>query len=486
MRLYERIMELAFTRLIFYPSNEVYGATAGFYDFGPVGILIKKKIIEEWRKTFIKKYGFYEVEGSIVTPEIVLKASGHVDEFTDPVVECQNCRAKIRADKLLEEKGITFEGLDDIKEKIKDVKCPRCGKPLGDNVYLINLMFPTNIGYDGLKAFLRPETAQSIFTSFIRNFRNLGGKLPLIIAQVGKSFRNEISPRQALVRLREFTQMEIEYFFDPEKQNDEVLYNEVKNKRFRIKLRGEDNPRFITVEKFKEKVMNNDAMAFFLAREWEFYTSLGLNPERMWFRHLSEEETPHYSKGNIDLEVETSYGIVEIAGNAYRTDYDLRRHQEFSKKSFEVNIGKKFIPHVVEASMGVERLFFCLLEHSYRPKTKEKEWEWFDLNPRIAPYEVAVYPLVKKDGLSDIGKSIAKSLREEFDVYYRETGSIGRRYAKADEIGVPYAITIDYQTKEDNTVTIRYRNDGKQERVSINNLVDKIKQNLKEGKRKVE
>jgi len=199
----------------------------------------------------------------------------------------------------------------------------------------------------------------------------------------------------------------------------------------------------------------------------------------MYFRVLGDEETPHYSKRNIDMEVQTSFGIVETIGNAYRTDFDLSQHAKTSGQKFEVAVdGKKLVPHVFEVSMGVDRLYFCMLEHTFREASADKDWDWFDFPPDVAPFDVAVYPLMKKDGLDEKARNVAVMLRKDVDVLYRESGSIGRRYARADEIGVPYAVTIDHDTLEDDTVTIRYRNDGKQERVKINELVEKIKKNI--------
>ena len=486
MKRYEEIMEIALNRLIFFPSHEIYGGKAGFYDFGNVGARIKRKIENYWREFFVRKHNFYELEGAIVTPEIVLKASGHVEEFTDPAVACKKCGKKYRADKLVEEKekSYVFDGnKEKLEEKIKElgIKCKACKGELGE-VFFINLMFPTQIGYDGDKAYLRPETAQNIFTSFSRVFK-VEKKLPIAIAQIGRSFRNEISPRNVLVRLREMTQMEIEYFFEEGK--DEVEgWEKVKDKKFRIKLQGEKEARWLSGEEFL-KYFDNKILAFFLVKEWEFYANLGLKEDKMWFRFLEDNETPHYSKANVDMEVETSFGVIEIAGNAYRTDYDLKRHAEFSKKNIEVNIeGRKFIPHVVELSMGVDRLMFCLLEHSF--VKNEKGWSYFSISPLIAPYEVSVYPLMKKDGLKEKAKEVEEMLKERFDVYYRESGSIGKRYARGDEIAIPYAITIDYQSLEDDTVTLRYRDDGKQERIAIKDLVKKIEENIRKGKTKLE
>ncbi len=495
----ERIMELALSRSFLIPSNEIYGHTAGFYDYGPVGCQIKRKIENTWREMFVVREGFHEIETSSILPEIVLKASGHVTSFADPLVTCKKCKNKFRADHLLEEKtGDIYDGLppNELAEKIKEeeIKCPRCKGDL-ESVGWFNLMFSTNIGpIEGSTAYARPETAQGIFMDFQIIYRNFGNKLPMGIAQVGKSFRNEISPRKSLLRLREFTQMEVEYFFNPSNQGI-VGFSEIENEKVRIMTRegqeqnGKRKGEILELsakELVEKKIVPNEIMAYFLVREMQYYLSLGIKPDKMYFRQMPKDETPHYSLGNYDMEVETSYGVMETIGNAYRTDHDLKGHQEMSKQDLSVFVEeekKKIIPHVVEPSFGVDRLFWCMLEHCYRDKSDEKNWEWFDFPPKVAPYTAAVYPLLKKDGHPEKAREILEMLREEgLTVTYRQTGSIGRRYARADEIGVPYAITIDHQTLEDDTVTIRFRNDGKQERIKISELAKELKKYVRQGK----
>lgn len=482
MKLHEKIFDLALKRSFFYPSNEPYGSVSGFYDYGPVGSQIKHRIEELWRRMFIKEEGYLEVESSIITPEIVLKASGHVDSFTDPIFECQKCHTKVRADSFIADKveGYMWDGKDlaelDRELAKHKLKCPKCNSDFG-KAARFNLMFATGMGGERAPAYSRPETAQGIFTAFPRLFRNHGTQLPLAVGQVGKSFRNEISPRKGLVRMREFTQMELEYFFDPEKPNIEK-FTTIADYKMRFKINNEI--KILTAgESIKSSIVPNEIFAYFLAKEWEFYKNVGINEQRMHFRVLGDDETPHYSKRNIDMEVETSFGIIETIGNAYRTDFDLSQHAKYSGENFAVNLnGKKFIPHVFEVSLGVDRLFFCILEHCFKEASEEKQWEWFDMPPEIAPYDVAVYPLMKKDGLDEKAKNIAALLKKELNVLYSESGSIGKRYARADEIGIPYALTIDYDTLQDDSVTIRYRNDGKQERIKIN-IIEKIKENIK-------
>lgn len=502
MELHERIIELARLRSFFFPSNEIYGGSGGFYDYGPVGVLIKQKIQNLWRETFIKAEGFHEVETSIVTPEPVLVASGHVSSFADPVIECRECKTRMRADTLVEEQHYSKHGekwdgkLESLDKAVKekDIRCPKCKGAFG-NAYMFNLMFATGIGGERNPAYNRPETAQGIFTAFPRLFKNHGTKLPLAVGQVGKSFRNEISPRQGLIRMREFTQMELEYFFNPESQGFDG-FSKVAEKKITVMIKGEKSS-VSAKDLVSQKIAANEIMAYFILREWEFYRKVGIDEARMYQRVLDDAERPHYSQSNIDMEVETSFGVVETIGNAYRTDYDLSAHAKQSGKSMEVFLEeekKKITPHVFELSMGVDRLFFCMLEHCFRDKdTKDesgawrlgtgKEWEWFDFPPAVAPYHAAIFPLMKKDGLDERAKGITEMLRGAgLDIAFRDSGSIGRRYARADEIGIPYSITIDYETKENDTVTIRYRNDGKQERVKISELERRIKEDLQNGR----
>jgi len=502
MQLNDRIFELALKRSFFFPSNEPYGGTAGFYEYGPVGVLIKHKIEGLWRDMFIRSEGFHEVETSIVTPEAVLVASGHVSSFADPVVECVKCKTRVRADTLAHEKHYSLHGekWDGLLESLdhvissKGIKCPKCGDHFG-KAHMFNLMFQTGIGGERSPAYSRPETAQGIFTAFPRIFRNHGTKLPLAVGQVGRSFRNEISPRKGLIRMREFTQMELEYFFNPAEPGF-VGFGKVSGHKMTMEVHGKKK-QMDPAETVSHKLAANEIMAYFLARQWEFYKKIGIDEKRMRLRVLDAAEVPHYSKGNIDMEVETSFGVIETIGNAYRTDFDLSQHSKHSGADLSVFIEsekKKVMPHVFELSMGVDRTFYCVLEHCFRDKDEKdaagkwklgtgKEWEWFDFPPAVAPYHAAVFPLMAKDGLDVKAEEVALMLREKgLDVAYRESGSIGRRYARADEIGIPYALTIDYDTLKDGTLTLRYRNDGKQERIKISDCVERLKECMRKGK----
>jgi glycyl-tRNA synthetase len=477
MELHERIFELSLMRSFFFPSNEPYGSLSGFYDYGPVGALMKRKIENLWRRKFIKEEGFHEVETSIVTPEQVLVASGHVGNFADPVVECESCKTRVRGDTLVEDKLVEKHGekwdgkLESIDKEINEsnIKCPSCGgkfKP----AYMFNLMFKTGIGGDRLPAYNRPETAQGIFTLFNRLYKNHGTKLPIAAGQVGRSFRNEISPRKGLVRMREFTQMELEYFFNPS-QGKITSTEELEKTKMRMQLNGEN--RMMDQGELLSEDICNSIMAHFLAKEWEFYKMVGIDEEKMFMRVLDKNEIPHYSNANIDMEVKTSFGMIETIGNAYRTDFDLSQHAKHSGQDFEVHIqeeNKKITPHVVEVSMGFDRMFFAILEHCYCEKTEDRNWEWFNFPPAIAPYHVAVFPLMKKDGMKEKAEEISAKLRGDFDVAYRDSGSIGKRYARADEIGIPAAVTVDYESLENDDVTLRYRNNGEQIRIKIEKI----------------
>ncbi|MDO8339306.1 MAG: glycine--tRNA ligase [Candidatus Burarchaeum sp.] len=493
----EELMEIALKRNFMMPSNEIYGHTAGFYDYGVVGAAMKRKIENAWRELFLWREGFYEIESASVLPENVLKASGHVDNFGDPMVQCRKCRTRVRADKLLEDAlKKNVEGMKpaemDALVKENGVKCGKCGGQYGEVVWF-NLMFATTIGAgEAEKGYLRPETAQGIFTGFPRIFRALGAKLPLGVGQIGKSFRNEIAPRQALMRLREFTQMELEYFFNSADAKH-PRFDEVKEKSVRVrsaemqKNNETGAHEFSCSELVEKKIVPNEIVAYFMYRTAQFYEAVGLKREKFWFRQLLPNEMPHYSKGNFDVEVETSYGVIELMGLAYRTDFDLAGHAKASSQDLSVHVeGQgRVMPHVVEPSFGVDRLFWAILEQSYRKGggAEKRDWNWFDFAPIVAPFDACVFPLMKKDGLSEKAEALTQVLRHEgLSIYYDESGSIGKRYARADEVGVPYCITFDYESAEKGTVTIRYRNDGRQERVPIKGLGERIRGLILDGK----
>ena len=553
---YEKIVELARRRGFFWPAYEIYGGVSGFYELGPLGTLLKKNIENKWREWFIKKHQEYvvEIETPVITLSKVLEASGHVEHFTDPIIECTKCGRVFRADHLVEEKlRIKVEGLDvnEINKIIKehDLRCPVCGGPLSD-VRLFNLLFQTTIGpYKGNIGYLRPEAAQGMFVAFKRVYDVMRAKLPIGIAQIGRVARNEISPRQGMIRLREFTIMEVEFFFDPEEPECPLL-DRVANTKLRIltaeaKKRGEEKPEEYRVsEAVEERIIINPWLAYWMTVARDFVHELGVPYENMYFEDKLPHERAHYSSQTFDQLVRVSrWGWIEVSGHSYRGDYDLSRHMKYSgqdlrvfksytepriakvkklwinkgligkdykaesrkiierlqqlpleeiekqlkeKGYVEVNgyrlstkyvrveeieekiTGKHFIPHVVEPSFGAERLLYITLEYAY----KEKENRVILSIPRdIAPIQVAIFPLVSKKDIVNKARQIYRLLVDKgFYVIYDESGSIGRRYARADEIGVPAAITVDYQTLEDDTVTIRDRDTWKQVRVPIREL----------------
>ncbi len=491
------IMELCLRRGFLIPTSEIYGGLAGAFDWGPLGCGLKNKVVEFWRKLFARgEDNVFEIDGATILPEAVLKASGHADHFTDPVISCKKCSETYRADHLVEKKlEVKGEGLSpsELNELIVegDLRCDKCGGELGE-VRVFNLMFKTNIGsVEGNVAYLRPETAQSIFIDFKRIARSMRAKLPFGVAQVGHSYRNEISPRQAIIRLREFTQMEVEMFVHENELNHFPGFERVANIPLRILTRkqqqeaerkdeGDVEPLEVTAEEaVSQGIVPNKTLAYFLAKEVLFFEELGIPYKAFKFRHMLPSETPHYSRGNFDLEILFSFGWTEVVGNAYRTDYDLSNHSKFSGEKLKIQHGKDMVtPHVVEPSFGVERIVYAILEHSYR-KDGERKWAWLKLAKKIAPVQVAVYPLLKREGMPEKAYEIYRSLKDEdFDVIYDESGQIGRRYARADEIGVPYCITVDHETFEDDTVTVRDRDTTRQVRVSVKEIKEVLKKLL--------
>lgn len=474
----EKIVDTTKRRGFIFPSSEIYGGLAGMYDFGPLGLLMKKKIIDSWRDFFVKsENNIYEVETCTIMPEQVWKASGHLKDFVDPLTQCKKCKSTFRADDLIVEKtGKSVEGLnpEELAKELKEsnIKCPKCKGELGE-VRIFNLMLKTNVGpVEGNDAYLRPETAQGIFVNFKNILNATRAKLPFGVAQIGTSYRNEISPRHFLIRLREFRQMEIEIFFDPDKK--EFDFGKYANTVLKIMTRDGKEIEITAEDAVEKAIIPSKWQAYFMAKELEWYKSLGIPEEKIRFRHMKPEETPHYSKGNFDLEIEFDFGWKEVVGNAYRTDFDLNTHMKNSGENFSMVEGeKKIVPHVVEPSFGMDRTIYAILLFSL-VEDKKRGWDWFRFPTMISPYLVAVFPLVSKDGLPEKAREIFGELKECYDVIIDESGSIGKRYARADEIGIPYAITVDYQTLKDNTVTIRSRDTTKQARVKIDDLTDTI------------
>ncbi|RLG43719.1 MAG: glycine--tRNA ligase [Thermoproteota archaeon] len=492
--IYDKVIDLATRRGFFWPSSrDIYaGAPAGFYVYGPLGLRMKEKIISLWRRKIIIPEGVHEIETPNVLPLKVFEASGHLEHFFDKLVECRRCHSRYRVDKLIEEAlGITenLEGLsdDNLLKLIYDneIKCPKCGALNWTDIKKFNLMFTISVGAetDEPNAALRPETTQGSVVEFRKSFMVMRGKLPFALAQVGRVFRNEISPRRALIRMREFQQLEVHIFFDPE-DPDEVYGDKLEpllDYKLRF-LRREDRETGKIVEITAREGLEtgytiNKLITYWLVIYQKFFNeALGFPLERLRYRELIEGEKAHYALAHWDLEIYTDdLGWVELVNNAYRTDYDLSGHMKVSGNDLRVqsNDGtRKVLPHLYEPSIGLDRVIFHELMVAYR---EDEERTWLQLPRYLAPVEVGVFPLLRRDGLPERAREIYKELIEEgFIAFYDESGSIGRRYRRMDEIGTPVCITVDHQTLEDNTVTMRDRDSMKQIRVPITRLPEKI------------
>ena len=473
----DKIETLAKRRGIFYMSGEIYGGLSGIYEYGHIGARMKRKFENVWRKYFLSlDDNFYEIETSTIMPKGVFVASGHLKNFVDPVVVCKKCGNVERADTIIENVlHESFEGksLEELTKIIREhnIRCPKCGGELSEARYF-NMMFPLKVGVFNVKeAFLRPETAQGVYINFVREFNLTRKRLPLGLAIVGRAYRNEISPRQLTLRQREFTQAELQIFFDPEKIDEHPRWDGVKNYELIVKHVGHD------VETVACKDMDLPKFyVYHMARVQQFYLDvLGVPREKFRLRQLSDEEKAFYNKYHWDVELymDSLGKFKEVGGIHYRTDHDLVGHQKVSGVRQEIFFeGKKFIPHVLELSFGVDRNIFGLVDIGYT----EGERLTLKIPKKIASFDVAVFPLVKK--LSSKAREVYNSLKFDFDAFYDESGSIGRRYARQDEIGTPYCITIDFQTLEDGTVTIRNRDDGTQRRVKIENIKEEIRKSL--------
>jgi glycyl-tRNA synthetase len=436
----EKIVSLCKRRGFIFQSSEIYGGLNGLWDYGPLGVELKRNLKNYWWRVMVhERDDVVGMDGSILMNRAVWKASGHEDTFTDPMIDCRSCKARLRADQIVEKKGAK--------------QCPVCGGKDLTEPRSFNLMFKTYVGAtedESSVTYLRPETAQAIFVQFKNILEVSRKKLPFGIAQVGKAFRNEINPRNFTFRSREFEQMELEYFCRPEEG---------------MKL----------LEYWKEE-------------RRKFYESIGIPRDKLHVLIVPDEERAFYSKGTYDIEYDFPFGRQELEGVAYRTDYDLAQHQKVSGKSleyFDDETKEKFIPHVVEPSAGVDRTVLALICEAYAedqaPDEKGKMETRIVLrfHPRIAPVKCAVFPLLKnKEPLVAKAKEIVDLLRPHMFVFYDESGAIGRRYRRQDEIGTPFGVTVDFETlgekdaKLRDTVTLRERDSMKQERVAIKDLPD--------------
>ena len=476
--MYEKIIDISRRRGIVYPSFEIYGGVSGFIDYGPVGSRIKQNVENLIRKFYVIDEGFFEVQCPTLSPEQVWIASGHVQNFKDFMTECLKCGEPYRADHLVAEalnKKVEGLGIAELQQLIveNNIACPKCKGRL-DKVYHYNLMFQTFVGpgKGKITSYLRPETAQTTYLAFRRLWEFARKKLPFGVLQIGRSFRNEISPRQLMIRLREFNQAEVQCFVDPENKETK-RFSELAG--MTVKVTSKNGDCETTLQKLvEEKIVKVQMIAYYLGKSIRLFSAMGINPARLQLRQHEETERAFYSSDTWDVEyVSPSLGRIELVGIADRTDYDLKAHMQLSKQDMTVNIeGRKFIPHVIEIAYGIDRPIYCLLESCYR---EEADRVIFTFTKDIAPYTAGVFPLVSKDGIPEKAMEVFKMLRDAgLYAFYDESGSIGKKYARADEIGVPYCITIDYDTLKDDSVTLRERDSKSQKRIKIQELTQEL------------
>ena len=472
----ERIDEFAKKKGFFWPSCEIYGGFTGFYDYGSNGTLLKRKFEAAWRKYFLGlDDNFFEIEPSDIMQEKVFVASGHLESFVDPVAKCGKCGTQHRADHILEDfLKESFEGMtpDQLKALIKkhNIKCPNCKGELKD-VYVLNMMFPVEIGGSEKKGYLRPETAQGAYVNFLRHFTLLRNRLPLGLAIVGKAYRNEISPRNLTTRTREFTQAELQIFFDSSNLKDHDAWDEVKDYKLLLSPVAEKKSAEMRCDAAEKEMKLPRFYLWHMAKVQQFYLDvLKIPKSKFRFKELSEEERAFYNKihWDIQLDLPSLGGFKEVGGIHYRTDHDLSGHQKVSNKSQEIFYdNKRFVPHVLELSFGVDRNVYAMIELTYE---KDGDRAVLHLPASVAPFQVGVFPLVNKDGLHEKAKEIFSDLKRDFDVVFDHSGSIGKMYYREDERGTFYCVTVDYDTLKDKDVTIRDRDSKAQVRVKVKDL----------------
>ncbi len=474
-----------------FQAASIYGGLSGFFDFGPLGVELKQNLKNSYWKHFVqKREDMVGQDGSIITNPKVWKASGHVDNFADLILTTKKTKTKLRADHFVEDKlNINADGLKatEINELILKHQLTHNGEEF-EEIKDFNLMFHTQVGADTSKnatAYLRPETCQSIFPNFRLITDVSRAKLPFGIVQIGKAFRNEISPRDFIFRCREFEQIEMEYFFNPKttfKVPQHILDLSLQFLNEQAQIDKKDEMQVLTIQKIIEKKILEPIHAYWLGEFLNWLMDVvGFKPENLRIRQHLATELSHYSKATVDIDYKFPFGFKEMIGVAHRGNYDLTQHQDHSKQKlefFDETEQEKLLPHVIEPSMGVERFFLATICEGYSFDEK-RENIVLKLPPKVAPFQVAVLPLVKKDGLLEIAQEIKTALLEDFVVFFDTSGSIGRRYARQDEIGTPYCITIDYDTKEKGVVTIRNRDSTKQMTVKTDDIVLTIQKLLK-------
>lgn len=442
MDLMEKIVSLCKRRGFVYPGSEIYGGLSNSWDYGPLGIELKNNFKQLWWKTFVhRRDDVLGLDAAIIMNPKVWEASGHVAGFSDPLRECKLCHIRLRPD-IIEEQ---------VSETNKDLICPKSsdGKHGWGEVKQFNMMLKTHLGSmedSSTVAYLRPETAQGMFVDFKNILSSFPKKLPFGIAQIGKAFRNEITTGNFLFRLRELEQMEIEYFISPPKNDSEW------QKYF---------------EQWRREM-------------WKWFELVGIDKNKVHEHEIADGERAHYSKRTIDFEFDYPFGTKELYGLAYRTDYDLKSHQKYSGQDLtfhDQETGQSFIPHVIEPTWGVDRTFLAILLSAYDDKDPKRVV--LKLKPFLAPYKVAVFPLVaNKEEIVNKAKSVYEKLKPSLAAVFDDRGNIGKRYYAQDEIGTPWCVTVDYDTLEDDTVTVRDRDTAKQERIKIDTLLEYFNKKL--------
>jgi len=444
-----------------YQDSEIYGSLAGFWDFGPLGIELKNNIKNNWWKYFIhNNEEIVGIDGSIITHPRIWEASGHTRSFIDIAAKCPKCGYKTKLD----------------KDELKKAKCPKCGSAYKEQGKF-NIMFTTNVGpveQESIKAYLRPETAQVIFADLKLVQENARLKLPFGIGQIGKVFRNEISPRDFLYRSREFEQMELQYFIDPKKADDCPHYEKIKNYKIKVLVAGTKKETPLSLAQLlKKKIIKNKWHAYWLYNSYQWFLHLGINKNDLRLREHRKDELSHYAKAAIDIEYNFPAGWKEIFGSHDRGQFDLTEHEKHSKKDmklYDEETKQKILPQVIESSFGVDRTFLIVLFNAYQDDKKRGNIV-LNLNPGLAPVKIAVLPLVSnKPQIIKFAKKVLDDLKKHYNCAYDQSGSIGRRYARNDEIGTPFCITIDFDSLKKKDVTIRDRNTTKQIRVKIKDL----------------
>lgn len=429
----DQLVSLCKRRGFVYPSSDIYGGLSSAWDYGPLGVQLKNNLRDRWWRTMTRgELSIVGLDAAILMHPRVWEASGHANAFNDPLVDCRNCKARFRADHLSDPTG----------------RCPQCGKSELTEARQFNMMMRTTLGPvedGGVNVYLRPETAQGAYVNFKNVVQSGRVKIPFGIAQVGKAFRNEITTKSFIFRTCEFEQMEMQFFVHP--SHDERWFHRWRDERFR------------------------------------YYADLGIEPSRLRLRQHEPDEIAHYAKVAVDVEYDFPSGWQELEGIHNRTDFDLRQHAGLSGKDLSYlddgssggTQGERFIPYVIETAVGLTRTVLAVLSDAYDEEQVDGETRTvLRFHPAIAPIAIAVFPLVKKDGLAELAKEIESDLRINFDTFYDQGGAIGRRYRRQDEIGTPYCVTVDHQTKDDGTITVRLRDSMEQIRIHRDEIQRKI------------